>query len=101
MTLITNFFKQAVTPSEFNLKQNYPNPFNANTTIKYFVPYKTKVIIIIINSNGDIVEKLISREQESGIYDLELRADGLPEGTYYYQMIADKFSDTKKMELKK
>jgi len=56
--------------------------------------------MIVINSEGKIVEKLISKEQEAGIHEVEFNlhknhsgsirpTDGdLPEGTYFYQLIA-------------
>jgi hypothetical protein len=107
MLLITNIYKNEFIPTEFHLEQNYPNPFKGKTTIIYGVPYKTKVIIIVINTEGDVVEKLISKEQDAGIYEVEFNAvssnsgfvRNLPVGAYYYQLIADKFSETKKMEL--
>jgi len=85
---------------KFFLMQNNPNPFNKNTTIRYCVASKTKVIIIVINSDGVVVEKLISKEQEAGIYEIEFNGGNLPEGTYFYQLIAGKYSETRKMELR-
>lgn len=99
MTLITNSFKNQFIPSEFGLMQNYPNPFKEKTNIIYQVPYKTKIVLIVLNSEGEVVEKLISREQEAGVHSVQFRADGLPAGTYFYQLIAEKFFDVKKMEL--
>ena len=99
MIYIRNSYLDEVTPHEFCLKQNQPNPFREKTTIKYCVSYKSKVIIIVINSEGDVVEKLISKELDAGMYEIEFFADGLAEGTYFYQLIAGKYSETKKMEL--
>ena len=99
LTLITSCAKNQALPLEFCLNQNYPNPFKNKTTIKYGIPYKTKVILIVHNSVGEIVEKLISKEQNAGIYEVEFRADGLSEGTYFYQLITEKFATTKHMKL--
>lgn len=83
----------------FYLEQNNPNPFNKLTTIKFNLPYKAKVSVIITNSYGRVVDKLISNLYDAGAYNLEFKGDGLPKGTYFYHVIADKFSDSREMEL--
>jgi len=101
MTLITSCAKNQGIPLEYCLNQNYPNPFKKKTIIKYGIPYKTKVILIVHNSIGNIIEKLISKEQDAGIYEVEFIADGLPGGTYFYQLITEKFATTKHMKILK
>ena len=101
MTLITSCVEKQGIPLEFCLNQNYPNPFKKKTTIKYGIPYKTKVILIVHDSVGGIVEKLIAKEQNAGVYEVEFFADGLPEGTYFYQLITEKFATTKHMKILK
>ena len=101
MLLLINTETEKYYPLEFFLKQNEPNPFTDKTKIKYCVAYKTKVILLVIDNDGNIVEKLISTEQNAGIYEIEFIANGLTEGTYYYQLIAGTYSATKKMELNK
>ncbi len=85
-----------IIPSEFYLSQNYPNPVYEKTTIKYCLPFKTKVKIEVINSEGELVETLIDKEQKAGTYEIEFSAKGrpasngidgsLPEGKYFYTM---------------
>jgi hypothetical protein len=90
-------------PSEFRLSQNYPNPFTKKTTIKYCVPYKTKVRIIIYDSEGEMIEKLVDEKQEAGTYEVEFyRVSGirhLLSGTYFCQMKAGDYLSEKKMML--
>jgi len=38
-----------ILPTEFELAQNYPYPFKETTTIKYSVPIKSVVRIIVFN----------------------------------------------------
>jgi hypothetical protein len=99
MLLLINAEPEKFYPLEFFLMQNEPNPFAGKTKIKYCVAYKAKVILLVIDNNGNVVEKLVSKEQDAGIYDVEFNADGLTEGTYYYQLIAGNYSATKKLEL--
>lgn len=83
----------------FYLEQNMPNPFKSNTIIKYCVPYKSRVTVVITNSYGKVVDKLISATQEAGSYELKFSADGLPRGTYFYHVVADQFCDSREMEI--
>ncbi len=88
-------------PLNFNLEQNNPNPFKELTIIKYSLPYQSKVTVVITNSYGKVMDKLISSTQEAGTYELKFSADGLPRGTYFCHIVADKFSDSREMELTK
>jgi hypothetical protein len=83
----------------FYLEQNNPNPFNKLTTIRFNLPYQSKVTIVITNSFGRVVDKMISNLYDAGSYNLEFLANGLPKGTYFYHVIADKFCESREMEL--
>ena len=43
----------------FNLEQNYPNPFNLGTIIKFTIPERAFVKLIIYNSLGEKIKTLI------------------------------------------
>jgi len=85
--------------TDFYLEQNNPNPFNKLTTIRFNLPCQSKVTIIITNSFGRVVDKMISNLYDAGSYNLEFLGDGLPKGTYFYHVVADNFSDSREMEL--
>ena len=84
-------------PMEYILKQNYPNPFNPSTRITYFVPKESYVSIKVYDFLGREVKTLANNFQTTGNYEIIFDASDLPSGTYFYSMIAEKFSDTKKM----
>ena len=94
-------------PSEFFVGQNYPNPFKEKTTIKYCLPYKTKVTITIFDSSGSVVESSPAREQDAGTYEIEFNAcasrsgekRSLPKGTYLCEIKTGSYTATKKMAL--
>ena len=90
-----------IIPTGFYLEQNNPNPFRKLTTIKFNLPQQAKVTIVITNSYGVQVVKLISRVHEAGSYELEFIGDGLPGGTYFCHVVADEFSYSREMELTK
>jgi len=99
MAIFTNILKQTDLPIKFELNQNNPNPFKAKTIIKYSVPYKTKVIIMINNGQGQVIHKIVSQNQEAGTYEIEFFSDGLPTGNYFYHIITDEFFKSREMEL--
>jgi uncharacterized protein (TIGR02145 family) len=88
-------------PAKFELNQNYPNPFNPSTIIKFSVPRATYVSLIIYNSLGRQVAKLISKEMNAGVYTTEWNATGFASGVYYYKLSADNFVEIKKLMLMK
>ena len=45
-------------PAEYEVKQNYPNPFNPSTTLKFGIPEKSKVNVIIYDILGMPVKTL-------------------------------------------
>ena len=85
----------------FFLEQNRPNPFKSLTIIKYTLPSRSRVTVLITNSYGKVVDKLISETQDAGSYELKFSADGLPKGTYFYHVVANKFCDSREMEITK
>ena len=88
-------------PAVFVLNQNFPNPFNPSTMITYFVPKESFVTIKVYDFLGREVETLVSENVTTGSYDVIFDSSNLPSGTYFCTMIADNFSDTKKMILLK
>ena len=85
----------------FFLEQNRPNPFKSLTIIKYTLPSRSRVTVVITNSYGKVVDKLISATQDAGVYELKFSADGLPKGTYFYHVVANQFCDSREMEITK
>jgi len=84
-------------PAEFVLDQNYPNPFNPSTRISYFVPKESFISIKVYDFLGREVKTLVNEYKATGSYDLVFDASNLPSGTYFYTLIADNYSSTKKM----
>ena len=88
-------------PEEFALSQNYPNPFNPSTTIKYELPEKNYVNLIVYDILGSEVMTLVNEVNAPGRYSVQLDASALPSGTYFYRLQAGDFVETKKMILMK
>jgi len=78
-------------PKKFALSPNHPNPFNAQTVIEYALPQAGKVRLVIYNTLGQVVRKLIDEPQEAGYK--RILWDGTNEhgarvssGLYFYQV---------------
>ncbi len=84
------------TAEKFNLNQNYPNPFNPSTTISFSIPETDFVTLIVYNSIGQEVVKLIDSELSAGTRQVQFNAANIPSGTYFYRLRAGNFVQTKK-----
>ncbi len=89
-------------PIEYLLVQNYPNPFNANTNIEFTIPKSLNVSLIIYNTLGQELVRLIDRENlNPGQYSVRWEANDQPSGVYLCSIITDNWRLTKKMILLK
>ncbi len=103
---VTGIKRSSRIPSEFGLLQNYPNPFNPSTTFRYQLPQAANVQLIIYNTLGQVVRRLVESQQAAGEY--ETMWDGkdytgrtVASGVYLYRIQAGDFVQTRKMLLLK
>ena len=97
-------------PIAYSLSQNYPNPFNPQTTIKYTLTKRSKVMLKIYNLLGQEIRTLVDRSQLSGTHTITWDGGGksgqhLASGIYFYKLTVERndirVSETKKMLLLK
>jgi len=88
-------------PDGYTLDQNFPNPFNAQTTIKYYLPSQSSVLIEIYDILGRMIESIDEGEKQAGEYKIIWNAGNLPSGVYFYRIQAGEFCESKKMTLLK
>lgn len=91
-------------PLDYSLLQNYPNPFNPETKIRFNIPQNNgsnvkNVSILIYNSLGQVVETLFNSSLKPGSYEIIWKADQFSSGIYFYKLITNDFTETKKMVL--
>ncbi|KAA3633000.1 MAG: T9SS C-terminal target domain-containing protein [Calditrichaeota bacterium] len=91
-------------PQSFQLNQNYPNPFNPSTTVRFSLPKKSNVSLIIYNTIGQKVRNLVDKTYTAGEH--EIVWDGKDDfgnvcatGIYFYKLESDEFVQSKKMLL--
>ena len=98
-------------PEETRVLANFPNPFNPETWIPYQLSKPARVGIFIHAADGTLVRTLALGLLPAGVYHDKSRAafwDGrnafgevVASGVYFYTFIADDFSVTHKMLIRK
>jgi len=88
-------------PQRFSLSQNYPNPFNPVTNFYYALPKGSDVKLVVYNTNGQIVKEMYNGYQSAGTYKAIFDGSGYSSGVYFYKIITNDFTETKKMILVK
>lgn len=86
-------------PDEYLLSQNYPNPFNPTTKIKFNIPGASFVNLFVYDVTAKLIESLLTRNLNSGTYEIDWNAAKYSSGVYFYRIDAGDFSDVKKMIL--
>ena len=98
-------------PAQTQLLANYPNPFNPETWIPFELSQDSQVAISIYDVQGQLIRQLELGMVTAGRY---IRADqvaywdgktengeAIASGTYFYQLQADDYLETKKMVILK
>jgi enterochelin esterase-like enzyme len=88
-------------PDDIILYQNYPNPFNPSTNIRFEVPHSTNIKLVLYDLLGREVRILFEGEALAGVNEIELNAENLAGGIYFYRLISEDFIATKKLMLLK
>ncbi|MEX0994296.1 MAG: T9SS type A sorting domain-containing protein [Balneolaceae bacterium] len=86
-------------PQQITLSENYPNPFNPTTRFEVGVDRPTRVRLEIYDTLGRKVRTLADRNFEPGFYLFEFDGQGLASGIYFYRMVADDQTYSRKMVL--
>ena len=94
-----------------SLMQNFPNPFNPETWIPYYLAEATSVTMRIYNIKGELIRSIDVGRQAAGAYTDRQDAvywDGkddtgqsVASSVYFYQFLADDFSETRRMVVMK
>jgi len=96
---------QSEVPASFRLGQNYPNPFNPMTNVKFSIVNSGNVKIVVYDIQGREVQTLVNERLSAGTYEVKFDARrggssrDLTSGVYFYKMVTNGFTETKKMLL--
>jgi Leucine-rich repeat (LRR) protein len=87
---------------KYMLHPNYPDPFENATTIRYDLPVKSAVKIILFDEQGKPIKILVAENQEAGQHStvwngLDNEDNDVPTGNYFFMMQAGTFMQIRKM----
>ena len=105
-TNINHHFNKKNNKTNFKLSSNYPNPFNNTTNISFKINVKGNVDLSILNINGQLIKRIISKTHEAGEYNYiwdgsDSFNNQVSSGLYFYKMRFKKFHQTEKLILLK
>ena len=86
-------------PDVYFLDQNHPNPFNPSTLIRYGMPERAHVRLVVYSALGQEVAVLRSEEMAAGYYEDRFDALGLASGVYLCRLEAGTFIQVRKLLL--
>jgi hypothetical protein len=86
---------------KYGLYQNYPNPFNPVTNIKFDIPKSGFVNLKVYDMLGKEIAVLVNDNLTEGSYNVAWNASRFASGVYFYRIVADDFTDIKRMILLK
>ncbi|MCW8849113.1 MAG: lamin tail domain-containing protein, partial [Melioribacteraceae bacterium] len=99
--LVSDINNENMLPNKYMLYQNYPNPFNPTTTISYYLPKRTRVLLTLYDILGRKVKTIVDEFQNDGFYSYDFDASQFTSGIYFYKIKGNDFHQTKKMLLLK
>ena len=86
-------------PGKYSLSQNYPNPFNPITNVKFSMYNAGQVKLVVYDVQGREVQTLVNEKLNAGTYEIKFDGSMLNSGVYFYKLMTDGFTETKKMLL--
>ncbi|TAK51731.1 MAG: T9SS type A sorting domain-containing protein [Bacteroidetes bacterium] len=97
ITGVTGYGEPNESPEKFSLRQNYPNPFNPLTTIEYYLPVSSHVLLTVYDIFGKEIVTLVNGKHPQGFHEIKFDASNLNSGFYLYKLVAGEFVDVKEM----
>jgi hypothetical protein len=95
----------AAPAASFELRANLPNPFNPQTTVAFSVHRDAAASLVVYNPAGRVIRTLLSGEKiaagpHSVVWDgRDDRGAQAASGVYFYRLVAEDRSETRKMLL--
>ncbi len=88
-------------PHAYKLHQNYPNPFNPETNIMFEIPVQSFVKLSVYDISGKEIAVLSNQSLKPGKYEAKWNSSNYPSGVYFYKLMTDNYTLSRKMILVK
>ena len=97
---------QSDLPRAHHLYANVPNPFNPSTLIRYDLPEKGPVRLVVFDARGRQVRSLVNGVEVAGRHQAawlgnDVRGNRVASGVYFYRLQAGSYMATRRMVLLK
>ncbi len=69
------------------------------TKIKFDIPKTISTKVAVYDILGNEIATVVNETLKPGEYEIDFDTTGLPPGTYFYKLVTNGFSETKKIEL--
>lgn len=101
ISVISSISTSTVIEQELELYQNVPNPVMDNTSISFYLPEDCNVRLTVSNSIGQEIMTLVSDNYTKGMHKIQMDANTMSTGVYFYKLEANNKSITKQLTLVK
>lgn len=88
-------------PTTYALEAAYPNPFNPSTEIRFALPERAPVSLVVYDALGREVARLVDGTLAAGYHRVQWEASSMPSGLYLYRLTAGTYTETRRMILMK
>lgn len=88
-------------PTQTELRAPYPNPFSQQASLSYALSQTVPVQLTLYDLMGRHVKTLVQDNQGAGVYTIPLHAEALASGTYFVQLRAGQFLQTRRITLRR
>ncbi|MEO1415255.1 MAG: T9SS type A sorting domain-containing protein [Bacteroidota bacterium] len=75
----------------------FPNPGTGIQQLDYEVATKGRVVILLMDSQGNVAQTLLNEKKDPGAYSISVNLDELRPGTYFYQVTTETGRETQKI----
>ncbi|MEJ6777133.1 MAG: T9SS type A sorting domain-containing protein, partial [Crocinitomicaceae bacterium] len=99
VSVVGSIASSSVIAQDLELFQNVPNPVQDNTSISFYLPKDGKINLTVSNTLGQEVMVLSKENFTKGMHTVQMDANSLSTGVYFYKLEANKNSLTKQLTL--
>ncbi len=101
ISVISSISTSTVIEQALELYQNVPNPVMDNTSISFYLPEDGKAKLTVSNTLGQEIMTLVSDNFAKGMHTIQMDANTMSTGVYFYKLEAKNKSITKQLTLVK
>lgn len=101
ISVISSISTSTEIEQELELYQNVPNPVMDNTSISFYLPEDGNVRLAVSNTIGQEIMTLASDNYTKGMHTIQMDANTMSTGVYFYKLESNNKSITKQLTLVK